>query len=145
MNYKHGLTESPTWKSWQSMLRRCRGNNDKAKWYADRGIKVCERWKNFSNFLYDMGERPAGKTLDRIDNSKGYMPKNCRWADKHTQGANKRNNVVLTLNGKAQHVAAWARELGLKRATIESRILKGWPVAKILSTDMFHHEKGRHR
>lgn len=144
-NTQHGMCGTPTWSSWSRMIRRCTPGNDKAKWYADRGIVVCERWKKFENFFIDMGTRPKGKTLDRIDNNAGYSPVNCRWADTKTQGGNKRNNVVLTLNGKTQHVAAWARELGLQRTTIERRLGKGWPAEKALSTTMFHHEKGRRR
>lgn len=140
---KHGMCNTPTWKSWQTMIRRCRGGNDKAKWYADRGIKVCERWKTFENFYADMGERPAGMSLDRIDNNGGYEPGNCRWATRVEQGGNKRNNVIWELNGKRQCAARWAKELGINRTTLQKRLKAGWPMEKVLSSRFFHEQKGR--
>ena len=84
---------SPTYNSWAGMLQRC--NNAKATSYpryGDRGIKVCERWTTFSNFLADMGVRPEGKTLDRIDNGGDYTPENCEWSSLSAQALNQRPN-----------------------------------------------------
>ena len=77
---------------WQGMHNRCR-NPDFNDWehYGGRGITVCERWKDFSNFLQDMGERPEGTSIDRIDVNLGYTLGNCRWATPKEQAANKRN------------------------------------------------------
>lgn len=87
--------ESPTYVSWQSMLARCRySNRNNSARYIERGISVCIAWKSFDNFLKDMGERPDGKTLDRIDNDKGYCKDNCRWATKTEQARNTRRNKL---------------------------------------------------
>lgn len=126
MNYKHGMTHSRTWNTWKTMTRRCRGANDKAVYYADRGITVCAHWMDFSNFLADMGERPEGMTLDRIDNSKGYEPGNCRWASHETQMQNTRRNVHLTVAGETKCLAEWERITGIQRQTIRKRLKLGW-------------------
>jgi hypothetical protein len=115
------------------MKQRCSRAGGKAKWYADKGIEVCPRWGDFENFLSDMGRRPKGMSLDRIDGSKGYYKENCRWADRKTQMRNKCTNVNLTFNGKTQCTAAWSEELGIQRQTIQQRAKKGWPVEKVLS------------
>lgn len=139
---KHGMCETPTWKSWTSMIRRCRGNNDKAKWYADRGIGVCYRWRSFENFYADMGERPAGTTLDRIDNNKGYQPGNCRWADRVTQGSNKRNNVYLEFRGRRQTLSAWSRELGISKEGIKKRIAAGMSKEDVFTSKKHSNRSG---
>jgi hypothetical protein len=96
--WKHGHSHSRvdrwgtrTYHSWASMITRCmRPTHESFRWYGGRGIKVCYRWWTFVNFLADMGERPPGKTLDRIDNDGNYEPGNCRWATPKEQNANQR-------------------------------------------------------
>lgn len=93
----HGHTAngkySPTYSSWQSMIDRCRRKHRKPLGNYDH-VEMCERWKEFEAFLSDMGERPSGKTLDRIDSAKGYSPENCRWATPTQQARNTKRNVL---------------------------------------------------
>lgn len=94
---KHGLYGTPAYISWYSMLTRCRNKNrEEWKSYGGRGIKVCKRWHKFENFYADMGPRPKGTTLDRIDVNGNYEPKNCRWANDHEQSRNKQTGLKLS-------------------------------------------------
>ena len=87
-NFKHGMSNTPTYVSWRSMKDRCLNNKNKKHEYYER-IKICKKWMVFSNFLADMGERPDGKTLDRVNNNKGYNKYNCRWANRSIQNSNR--------------------------------------------------------
>jgi hypothetical protein len=85
--------------------------------YGAKGVTVCERWRNSAdNFLFDMGPRPQGKQIDRIDNSKGYEPSNCKWSTMQEQIANRRRGkkkkAFITFNGVTLDIAEWAKELG---------------------------------
>lgn len=136
-NYTHGHTangvESPTYVSWRSMKVRCLTSRPCiAKLYKDRGIKVCKLWLKFENFIADMGERPDGYTLDRIDNDKGYEPGNCRWASTTEQARNQRRSKLnetsvervfgLRRSGLSQY--AIATDVGVSQSCI-SLVLSG--------------------
>jgi hypothetical protein len=98
---KHGHSAggkvSLTYTSWGHLVSRCTNkNNAEYGNYGGRGIKVCDRWRVFENFLEDMGERPTSSyTIDRIDNNKGYGPENCRWANKKQQTRNRNNTLSV--------------------------------------------------
>lgn len=133
----HGLSKAPIYSVWRNMLNRCENSRVRAfKDYGGRGIRVCERWHVFENFYADMGNIPAGKTLDRIDFNGNYEPSNCRWATLVEQASNTRKNRFVTHNGKTQTVSAWAREVGLTAGRLGLRLAKGWSVEKALSTPL---------
>lgn len=129
----HGMCNSPSYLSWLSMRRRCEDRqNNRYHLYGGRGISVCGRWLHFENFLSDMGERPAGLSLDRIDNDGNYCAENCRWADAITQANNGRRNKLLTLNGRTQSCSLWAREYGIKPSVVFKRLRRGDNIERAL-------------
>lgn len=92
---RHGECGSPTYKSWDSMIQRCTNPNTQSfKNYGAKGILICEEWRDYKNFARDMGSRPTGTTLDRIDPNGNYEPSNCRWASAITQARNKRKPTL---------------------------------------------------
>lgn len=108
------------------MIARCENpNNEKFPQYGGRGVTVCERWHTFADFLADMGERPAGHTIDRVDNDGPYTAGNCRWSTAETQANNKSNNVLLTINGDTMSVSEWERRLGMLPGLLRTRIASG--------------------
>lgn len=123
-----------TYKSWKAMIYRCtRPHTMYFNRYGGRGILVCERWlDDYDAFVEDMGFRPEGMTIERIDNNGNYEPGNCRWATRAEQDRNRRDNRFLTANGKTQTISEWARELGVTVAAIRAR-LKLHPVELSLS------------
>lgn len=124
--HKRGRKVSPTYHTWQGMKARCRNPNHKNyHTYGGRGITYTPRWEKFENFLEDMGERPEGMTLDRIDNDKGYYKENCRWVNQQTQIENYSRVIPVTHNGKTQCITAWCRELGIPRQRVYNRLSKG--------------------
>lgn len=133
---KHGWYGTRTYKTWVSMIQRCENpNKDNYDLYGGRGISVCKRWReSFDNFLADMGERPKGTTIDRIDHNGNYEIANCRWASSKAQCRNRRSNRHLTHNGKTRCLAEWVEITGIDGATIDSRLKRGWSIKQALET-----------
>lgn len=94
----------------------------------------------FENFLADMGERPPGMALDRVDNDGDYCPENCRWASSREQGNNRSNNRVLTFNGQEATLSEWSRRQGIGLTTIRERLRRGWDVPRALTTKVTYEK-----
>lgn len=127
---RHGMTGTPEWYAYQSMLSRCtRPKNAGYHNYGGRGITICERWlgaDGFINFLADMGSRPSPThSIDRKNNEGGYCPENCRWATKAEQSRNKRDVKMFTYQGLTMCVKDHATRLGLRPNTIRMRMRRG--------------------
>lgn len=125
-NLTHGMTKTGTYNSWSAMRARC--HNPKTEGfslYGGRGIKVCDRWNSFESFLADMGERPEGMSIDRIDNNGDYEPGNCRWASMPEQQRNRRTTIKVERDGRSQCIKDWCDELGLNVDQVYGRIRHG--------------------
>lgn len=129
---------------WLSMRNRCSCKKGKSyKNYAQRGITICEEWKDFNVFFkwaINNGYHPS-LSIDRIDGTKGYSPDNCRWATPTEQTNNVRTNVHLTLNGVTHTMSEWSRLLNINWNTLHTRHYKGWSDEKILTTPVRHMNK----
>jgi hypothetical protein len=119
-NTSHGMSSSGTYKTWAGMMQRC--TNKKNLSYANyggRGIQVCERWHSFENFLADMGERPQGMSIERVNNDGSYEPSNCRWASRQEQNENRRNAFSWVIDGVTYgNLADPARVYGVSKTAI---------------------------
>jgi hypothetical protein len=134
-NTTHGLSKTPEYDCWNSMIGRClRPRHPRFYDYGGRGITVCKRWLKFENFLEDMGKRPKGLELDRINNDRGYSPDNCYWRTKTEQMNNTRHNRVLEYQGIRRTVSEWSKITGIHHSIIRSRLNYGWSIERILTT-----------
>jgi hypothetical protein len=126
---------TPEYSSWRSALQRCCDPTFVYySYYGGRGITVCERWRDFSNFYADMGPRPTPQhTLDRIDNDGPYAPKNCRWATRQEQARNRRSNRMLTHNGETLCLSEWAERIDLPANALYMRLYNGWSTEQALT------------
>lgn len=122
----HGASGTPTYKSWNAMMRRCYNPKDIAfAYYGGAGITVDARWHTYENFLADMGIRPPGKTVDRIRSSEGYGPGNCRWATMEQQNRNKPGVRPLSAFGRERFMWEWAEEAGITANALRARLRSG--------------------
>lgn len=122
------MSSSPEYHVWHDMIKRCTDETaDNYDRYGGRGIKVCSRWiGSFADFLADMGPRPMGVkyqwSLERKDNSRGYEPGNCVWAELKAQNNNRRNNRRIDFNGQSRTLVQWARSIGISVNALKERI-----------------------
>ncbi|VWD20642.1 hypothetical protein [Burkholderia contaminans] len=133
---KHGMSRTSIHNVWSSMLQRCNDAGHHAyPDYGGRGIKVCDRWLTFENFLADMGLPPQkGLTLDRFPNNDGnYEPGNVRWATKKEQANNRRSSRILVFNGESMTIAQWEDRQGFRRGLINTRLQDGWTVERAIT------------
>ena len=125
---KHNMWGSREYSTWENMVQRCTNpKSSKYHLYGGKGIIVCNRWlKSFEAFYEDMGPRPSGTSLDRIDPSKGYFKNNCRWATPREQLANLSVfRIKIKINGVLRETEDWIKEFGIEREVFKSRLLKG--------------------
>lgn len=121
-----GASSNPLYKVWANMIRRCTDPEDKSfKDYGGRGIRVSARWTKLEAFIEDMGDRPKGCTLERVNNDGPYSKENCVWADRRTQANNKRNIPLRPWGAVRKSVAQWARDYGMPAETLRSRLKAG--------------------
>lgn len=146
----HAKTNSATYSTWKAMKSRCL--NPATIGYArygGRGITVCERWLAFENFLADMGEKPGGHSIDRINNDGNYEPDNCRWATASQQNRNQNRRPgyrSVQFNGRTLTLTEWAKEMGMPRHVLYHRLGKnqGWSVERALTTPYVKVLNGEH-
>jgi hypothetical protein len=134
--FKHGGKGTPTYEIWKSMKARCYNPNDKqCADYGGRGITVCDEWRDdYSRFLADMGSRPEGLSIERINNDLGYSKDNCKWATRTEQMNNTRRSRFVIFQGETMTIPQMARRTGVDYDLLLERItLQGWPVEEAVN------------
>lgn len=130
----HGMSGTRIYLVWRAMLNRCNNPNvESYRTHGARGITVCKRWHQFTNFYADMGDPPPGHSIDRINNNGNYEPGNCRWATPREQNLNSRMVKPLTYQGKTQSRSDWGRQSAVSEANFRWRINNGWPMKLALT------------
>lgn len=134
----HGKTKTKEFNCWQLMRKRCKNINDpRYSYYGGSGITVCPAWdQSFEQFLSDMGEAPSPiHSIERLDNTKGYFPDNCKWGTPVEQANNKRSNRIVEYNGRCQNLTQWSHEIGIRADTLRNRLDKlNWDVVRTFTT-----------
>ncbi len=119
------------------MRARCRNPRDSNYHnYGGRGITVDPRWEDFAAFRDDMGDRPAGADLGRIDNDLGYSKSNCRWESRLENANNRRDNRPISFGGETLTLSQWGRKTGVGKTAIAQRLRRGWSVEKALTVPL---------
>lgn len=132
---KHGMHGTRTYDTWRSMIQRCINTRCPVyDHYGGRGIKVCDRWLNFKNFYEDMGVRPEGTSIERVDVNGNYEPGKCIWATPKEQSANRRNNNEIAYDGMIKCLKGWCEYLSMHESTFRNRMGRGWSVKQIIET-----------
>ncbi len=134
---QHGMSGTLEYHVWSRAKLRCNDpKNADFPLYGARGIKMCSRWSaSFIAFFADMGKKPKGTTIDRIDNDGNYEPNNCRWATAKQQANNRRSNTQITANNETHTIAEWANITGISQSLISQRIrCLGWSQEKTINT-----------
>lgn len=126
------MYDKRTYRSWRGAMDRCYNpRHHKFAIYGAAGVKVCERWHTYKNFLTDMGARPFGKTIDRLDSRGDYCQSNCEWADAIQQNFNRSSTIAITIDGRVNTFKGWCKEYGLIYITWYNRFRRGAPLASI--------------
>lgn len=129
----HGQTRTAEYQTYQRMIARCcNPKNERYYAYGGRGITICDRWKaSFQNFYDDMGPRPDGCSIERIDVNGNYEPSNCRWATLREQSRNTRRTIHFTHEGKTMCLTDWANHFGVSVQTAYKRYARGLSFNKV--------------
>jgi hypothetical protein len=141
---KHGHSRAgqhtETYSIWKAIIQRCNNpKNTRYNSYGNRGIAVCQEWLHFENFLKDMGERPKGLSIDRINNDGNYCKENCRWATIDEQMNNRQNTLKIEYNNKIQSLKEWSVELNISYNTLYARVQTyGWTIEKAFTKKIQH-------
>lgn len=150
-NRTHGGRNDRLYQVWRGIKDRCQNHNSKYySRYGAKGIDICAEWENdyasFKQWSYNNGYTDNTPkytcTIDRIDNTKGYSPDNCRWANMIEQSNNRSNNHLLTFGGKTHTISEWSRLKGIRKDTLRRRIeIYHWPVERALTEQTHTHTK----
>jgi hypothetical protein len=139
-HYAHGEAvkgaETSEYLAWAAMMRRCNTpTTGNYQIYGGRGIRVCERWTVFEDFLADMGRKPSpAHSIDRIDVNGNYEPNNCRWATSTEQARNRRSNRLVILDGREMCMVEACEIRGIPANTVDLRMTRGWSFERAINT-----------